>query len=64
MINGTGIYDAATEGSNVPNYLILFIMGPHPDDFYNLLLFIYLVHKTVLDVDSTGVGPFKISDQF
>jgi len=64
MINGNSIYDIETERSNVPNYCILFIMGPQPDNFYNLLLFINLVHKPVLDVDSTGIGPFKISDQF
>ena len=39
----------------------LFVMSPHSDYFYDLFFFKYLVHQSVLNVNSSGVCTSQIS---
>ena len=39
-------------------------MGPHPQDLHHALLREHLIHETVLDVNSSGVGSGQIADGF
>ena len=41
-----------------------FVMGPHPNDLDDALLFYYLINQPVLYVDSSGVSAAQIADQF
>jgi len=43
---------------------ILFVMGPHANDFYGFGFFDDLVNDTVLDVYAAGIGAGKIADEF
>jgi hypothetical protein len=36
---------------------------PHPDNFYGLDVFQYLVNQAVLDVDSSGISTGEIADE-
>lgn len=39
-------------------------MCPHPNDLYDMAIFQYLIHETMLNIDSTGVGSGQITNEF
>jgi len=39
------------------------VVGPHSDDFDNLLFFEYLINQTMLDIDPTSDSSGQITDQ-
>jgi hypothetical protein len=39
-------------------------MGPHPEDFNNLLFLKNLIDESMLNVDSSRIGTREIADKF
>ena len=46
-----------------PRSFLLFIVSPHPDDLYDFILFVNLIDNPVLDIDSSRIGTFEITDE-
>ena len=49
------------DGQSIGNTQRLFVVRPHPDHFHSLFFFQNLIYEAVLNVDSAGIGPGKIS---
>jgi hypothetical protein len=41
----------------------LFVVCPEPQNLYNAFALEYLIDNSVLDADSTGIGPIQIADE-
>ena len=41
----------------------LVVMCPHAEDFDGTILFIYLIHQSVLKIDAPGVQPLQIPNK-
>lgn len=54
--------------SNLQDFLlrvaiILFVMSPQPQNLHHLLSLEHLIHQSVLNIDSSGIGTSKIADE-
>ena len=41
----------------------LFVMGPHPENFYRLDVLYDLINKAMFDIDPSGIGSLEFSNQ-